>query len=370
MKPLKIFLYLHLPFAILLFAISGCATAPAVSKTEYLPSFNIIELNNFRFVSVNELCAKSDITYCWDGFSKRLILNKDAENAIIAVGSSYVLVNGKIEDIKYPVSLSDGMVIVPYEFAQRLSQRFKKPLIEPQLMPKKEPFIGINNIILDPGHGGKDPGAIGKTGLKEKEVVLDVAKELKSALLSKGFNVIMTRESDTFIPLSERVEIANKNQGDLFVSLHTNASRAKMARGIEVYYLSELTENNGEVEEGTEDNSAEYIPNGQCNSSAYLDRILEEFILIANRNDSIELANTVADSISERLFIRNRGIKRAQFFVLRGAKMPAILIEIGFITNRFEERNLKNEHYRRMVVEVIAEGIGKFRERYEQVRYE
>ncbi len=366
MKLLRTFFYFHLPFAILLFAVSGCATAPAVPKTEYLPSFNTIELNNLRFVSVNELCAKLDITYCWDGFSKRLILNNDTETVIIAVSSSYALVNGKLEDIGYPVSLSDGAVIVPYEFCQKISYGFKKPITGPRIIGKEASSVGINNIIIDPGHGGKDPGAIGKTGLKEKEVVLNIAKDLRDVLLLKGFNVVMTRELDMFVPLSERVEIANKNQGDLFVSLHTNASKAKAARGIEVYYLSELAENNGDVKEGTENNSAEVVHNEQADSSVYLDRILEELILAANRNDSIELANTVADSISEKLFIRNRGIKRAQFVVLRGAKMPAILIEMGFISNKSEERNLKNEHYRRMVVEAIAEGIGKFRERYEE----
>ncbi|MBM3253574.1 MAG: hypothetical protein FJZ16_04915 [Candidatus Omnitrophica bacterium] len=367
MKLLRTFFYFHLPFAILLFAISGCATTPLVPSAGYLPHFNVIELGNLKFVSVNELCARLDLTYRWDSFSKRLILNRGKENIVVAVGSSYALVNDKIEDIKYPIRLSDGMVVIPYEFAQKLGYMFQESLKEVSIIPKKEFLFGINTVILDPGHGGKDPGAIGKTGLKEKDVVLDIAKDLKDILSSKGLNVVITRGSDEFISLPERVKIANDNKGDLFVSIHTNASRAKMARGLEVYYLSEVAEYDNEVKEDMNWNSYNSTKDNSMSPSSYLDEILQELMLTVNRYDSIKLANNVADSIAEKLFIRNRGIKRAKFFVLKGAKMPAILIEIGFITNRFEEKNLKNSYYRRMIVEAIAEGITEFRERYKEV---
>ncbi len=344
----------------------GCATTPATPTPEIIKTFRTIEMGGLRFVSVNELCERLNLLYCWDGFSKTLILNNEKEKITLAVGSPYALVNDKLEDIKYPVEISEGEVVVPYEFAGKLSRIFNIPKVETPIAEVKEHGYGINTIILDPGHGGKDPGAIGRDGLKEKDVVLDIAGDLKDRLISKGFNVVATRESDRFIPLSERVKIANKNHGDLFISIHTNASKAKAARGVEVYYLSEQAENDEGADEETAGELDGFSAGKKAASYDYLNTILSELISTANRRESIEVANKVADSIGEKLFIRNRGVKRAKFIVLKDTRMPAILIEMGFITNRFEEKNLKNSYYRKMIVDAICDGITEFNNKYEE----
>jgi len=279
--------------------------------------------------------------YDWDGFSKKLTLRTKDKDIILSVGSHYVLVNDRIEDIENPVCFHDNMVIVPHEFAKG---------IDPYRQIKAESYPiypWLNTIILDAGHGGKDPGAVGKGGLLEKDVVIDIAKKLKNLLIARGFDVVMTRGGDDFVSLSKRAQIANENDGDLFISLHANASRSRSARGLEVFYLSE---NNDTIE----------------SSSDHVDAILSELIDTANRYESIEVANHIADSLGEKLFVRNRGVKRAEFFVLKGVKMPAILIETGFISNRNEEKNLANKHYKDMIAEVVCSGIMEFKREFER----
>lgn len=216
--------------------------------------------------------------------------------------------------------------------------------------------LKVNTIVLDPGHGGKDPGAVGKNGLKEKDVTLKLARMLKEKLTTDaGARIILTRDSDVFIPLEERTAIANSQDADLFVSIHINASPRRAATGIETYILS-LSNNEEARRVAARENAT------STRSVSDLEFILNDLIKTAKTNDSARLATVVQDNLVSGLKkkfdrIRSNGVKGAPFYVLVGTKMPAVLVEVSFISNPGEEERLKDEAYLREVVEGIAAGI-------------
>lgn len=216
--------------------------------------------------------------------------------------------------------------------------------------------LKVNTIVLDPGHGGKDPGAVGKNGLKEKDVTLKLARMLREKLTQDaGAKIILTRDSDVFIPLEERTAIANSKDADLFVSIHINASPRRAATGIETYILS-LSNNEEARRVAARENAT------STRSVSDLEFILNDLIKTAKTNDSARLATVVQDNLVSGLrkkfdSIRSNGVKGAPFYVLVGTKMPAVLVEVSFISNPEEEERLKDEAYLREVVEGIAAGI-------------
>ncbi|CAG0927463.1 N-acetylmuramoyl-L-alanine amidase [Planctomycetaceae bacterium] len=216
--------------------------------------------------------------------------------------------------------------------------------------------LKVNTIVLDPGHGGKDPGAIGKNGLKEKDVTLKLARMLRERLTrDAGAKIILTRDSDVFIPLEERTAIANSQDADLFVSIHINASPRRTASGIETYILS-LSNNEEARRVAARENAT------STRSVSDLEFILSDLIKTAKTNDSARLAAVVQDNLVNGLkkkfdSIRSNGVKGAPFYVLVGTKMPSVLVEVSFISNPDEEERLKDETYLSEVVEGIAAGV-------------
>lgn len=219
--------------------------------------------------------------------------------------------------------------------------------------------LKVNTIVLDPGHGGKDPGAIGKNGLKEKDVTLKLARMLKEKLTQDaGAKIILTRDTDVFIPLEERTAIANSQDADLFVSLHINASPRRTASGIETYILS-LSNNEEARRVAARENAT------STRSVSDLEFILNDLIKTAKTNDSARLAAVVQHNLVTGLkkkfdSIRSHGVKGAPFYVLIGTKMPAVLVEVSFISNPDEEERLRDEAYLSEVVEGIAAGIRNY----------
>jgi N-acetylmuramoyl-L-alanine amidase len=219
--------------------------------------------------------------------------------------------------------------------------------------------LGIKRIILDPGHGGKDPGAIGIGGLREKDVVLKVAKKLARKLTKRlGCQVILTRKRDVFIPLEERTAIANTREGDLFVSIHANSAHSAKARGIEVYYL-DLASNKRDMQLAASENSA------SAKSISDLQKILSSLMKNSKRAESVRLARIVNKNllhdISRRYRgIRSHGVKSAPFIVLIGAQMPSILAEISFVSNPTDARRLRSDKYLDALASGLADGIVKY----------
>lgn len=219
--------------------------------------------------------------------------------------------------------------------------------------------LKVNTIVIDPGHGGKDPGAVGKNGLQEKDITLKLGRMLREKLMNEaGAKIIMTRETDVFIPLEERTAIANSQDADLFVSLHINASPKRTATGVETYILS--ISNNEEAKRVAARENAT-----STRSVSDLEFILNDLIKTAKTNDSARLATVVQDNLVSQLRekyknIKSNGVKGAPFYVLVGTKMPSILIEASFISNPEEEERLKDEEYLKEIIEGISSGLLKY----------
>jgi N-acetylmuramoyl-L-alanine amidase len=214
--------------------------------------------------------------------------------------------------------------------------------------------LGVSRIVIDPGHGGHDPGAMGAR-TTEAEVVLDVALRLEKLLERERFDVVLTRRTDVFVPLEERTAIANRESADLFLSIHANASRDASARGLETYYLSFASNPEAESVAARENATS---AGGMHN----LTSIVRAIALNNKLDESRDLAGRVQRSLAARLGkgpdgSRNRGVKKAPFVVLIGAAMPSVLAEIGFITNRTEAGLIKTPAYRQRVAEALHAAV-------------
>jgi len=207
----------------------------------------------------------------------------------------------------------------------------------------------IRTIVLDAGHGGHDPGT-SHFGLQEKHLALDIAKRLKAYLEQQGLRVVMTRESDKFLPLSQRPAVANRLDADLFVSVHINANRNRRVSGAEVYY----------ARESAVSGSASWPPSVRAEEigipSVTIKQILWDLVLGRTRSDGYRLSADVCHAMKRGMAVGCK-VKSARFVVLREAWMPAVLVEVGYVSNRAESQRLRRSAYRDTVARAIASGI-------------
>jgi N-acetylmuramoyl-L-alanine amidase len=220
--------------------------------------------------------------------------------------------------------------------------------------------LKVGRIVLDPGHGGHDTGTVGPEGLREKDLVLDVAQKLGRLIETRmGSEVIFTRSDDTFIPLERRTEIANEAKADLFLSIHANSSPIRSAAGVETYYLN-FTTSRSALELASRENSGSQL-------TVYeLQDLLEKIAL----KDKVEESREFASRVETALFTlsakttdarsKDRGVKKAPFVVLIGATMPSVLAEIGFVSNAHDESVMRREEYRERTAEALYKGISSY----------
>jgi N-acetylmuramoyl-L-alanine amidase len=232
--------------------------------------------------------------------------------------------------------------------------------------PRTQAHYKISTIVIDPGHGGKDPGAVGKGGTKEKDVVLAISKELKELINKRlGVRVVLTRTGDYFIPLRERTARANNERADLFVSIHANAALGKTQGGSETYFHSlALTANAKAV--ARFENSVIKLEKGKTKPMSQAEFILWDMAHNAFMHESNELAILVQEKLGKNLRLRNRGVKQAHFYVLSGANMPSILVEVAFISNSKEENMLKNSDFQKKVAEELYQAIARYKQNFER----
>jgi N-acetylmuramoyl-L-alanine amidase len=225
-------------------------------------------------------------------------------------------------------------------------------------IPETRTSGGLRRIVVDAGHGGKDPGAVGPSGVFEKKVVLALAKVLAKKL-EKELNceVIMTRTGDTFLELEERTAIANKVGADLFISIHANANRNRRARGIETYYLN-FSKNAAAVEVVARENKTSLKQVGD------LELILMDLLANSKINESSRLASEIQKAMVKNLKrhykVKDLGVRQGPFYVLLGATMPSVLVETAFISNRTEEKLLTNRKYQERAADAIVKGVRNY----------
>jgi len=215
--------------------------------------------------------------------------------------------------------------------------------------------LGVSRVVIDPGHGGRDPGAQIE-GLDEAQVVLGIALELERLLAAEpNVEVVLTRRTNTYVALEERTALANTSGADLFLSIHVNASANPSARGFETYVLNFAS--NPEAEALAARENA-----GSAKTMSSLPEIVKAIALNNKIDESRDFASLVQKSLYERLRrtdprARNLGVKQAPFMVLIGATMPSVLVEVSFLTNRSEATLLRSERHRRQVAEALLAGI-------------
>jgi len=220
---------------------------------------------------------------------------------------------------------------------------------------------GIRTIVIDPGHGGKEVGAVGSGGLLEKDVTLAVARKLAASLSARtGARIVLTREDDTLVSLDERTAIANQYKADLFLSVHMNAAVVKDAKGSETYFLSlEASDELAKKAAETENASAAADP------ASDLKLILWDLAQQAYIEESSRFAQAIQEEMNAASSIANRGVKQAPFKVLVGATMPAALVEVGFISNPEEEAKLQSEEFQNRMVAALTRAVERYKTDYE-----
>jgi N-acetylmuramoyl-L-alanine amidase len=255
--------------------------------------------------------------------------------------------------------------------------RIQISLIDTTIIPEAQtkvdklgPDDHINKIIIDAGHGGKDYGAIGIKRSQEKDIVLDIAKRLSKLIRKeKIFEVVMTREKDDYVSLEERSEIANKASGDIYVSIHANASPNRSARGFQVFFLAPA--NNDAARAAAQLENAPFLRELSTygESENDLNIILSDMIQTEFQVESADLAAMVDKEFRRTLNRRTkaRGIDQAGFMVLNQVYMPSVLIEAAFLTNQEDEELLKSKKYRQDVAEAIYSGLKRFKAKYEKM---
>jgi len=338
--------------------LSGCATVP---KPE-LPETKMPE------APLKDLCEKYNLVCKWDSLSQVISLKGYSLSAKALIDSNIVLVDEKKLFLNDNIRIKESVILVPGDFYSKVlevlikSETKETVYIEKKLPPallRKEDFIvkKVNHIIIDAGHGGKDPGAIGRSGVQEKGVVLDIAKKLKSALEDKGFRVVLTRSNDEFKTLQERTEITSKSSADLFISIHANASKARSASGVEVYTFGDMTYSDKNEDQRKLNQKLVFRNLEMTKDDNELETIISDMYYSNKQSESEKLARTVIGSISKLVKSKYRGVKEERYFVLRNTLIPAILIEVGFLSNPREEKLLAHKSYRQKIANSIAKGV-------------
>jgi len=328
--------------------LTGCASLP---KKELLSTYH---LNGTTYLPLISLCDAKGVSWDYDITTRIVYLSTDTHKLNLMVGDRLVLADGVAKNLKYPVDIYQGIMVVPSRFKEEIFDAIFKEI---PVSPATQPALRIKKVVIDAGHGGTDPGATGRTGTKEKYITLDLAKRLSSMLAADGIEIVMTRSSDKFIPLEQRAEIANDSGAELFISIHANANRVKSMNGFEVYYIIPDADDSKRASYSATHASLDLDKGCFASDSLTLKTILWDMIYTNSRAESIRLASFIDRTIARNLNIKILGVKGANFHVLRGTRMPAILIEVGFLSNYDEERRLKNSYYRQQIANAIAEGI-------------
>lgn len=307
-----------------------------------------------RFVDVKQFCKIHHMQYSFDTIDDIIRLDSPTQEIRLLLNSLIVYLNGTtfyLDDAPY---YAGGRLYVPDQLRQLLGRKTDR---------RQVTLVEIKTIVIDPGHGGKDPGAISRRGLKEKDVNLALANVLKEELATLGFEVHLTRSSDVYLSLQQRVRAASSKKADLFISIHANSNKNRKVNGAEVYYLSpKYFDDEAKVVALTENASLDF--NGQF--SRKTKAIIWDLISTENNALSVEYANVLVDMF-KRLGFKVKPARGAPFYVLKYASVPSVLVETGYLSNYYEEKLLRSTQYRTQVAQAIALGVKRFNDRYAKI---
>jgi N-acetylmuramoyl-L-alanine amidase len=304
-----------------------------------------IESGNFLSIVLKNTSFNNDIINLKQPIfdKKKVSLNRVKGNFVFRVKLSHrsqILRYGKIKKNTYRLFID-----------LKKSNKSSKKIIT-----KKKPIV-----LIDPGHGGRDPGAIGSTRkTKEKNITLRYARELKKSLDKGGkFKAILTRDSDKFIPLRERVEMSKKYKADLFISIHADSAHNSKARGASIYTLSEKSSDKEANELAARENKADILHGVKVEENEVLD-VLVRLSQRKSMNQSVKFAKILGKYFEKNKINFKRGHRFANFRVLKSIQTPSVLIEVGFISNKYDEKYIIGKFYMKKIIDATNTAIAKY----------
>ncbi len=320
------------------FLLSGCST---VSPT---PTRGFLLKNEAKLRGI-------DVQH--DPLTGRIVLERGGKKANAFIDSNRVWVEEEEILLTEPVYQSQHDVIVPDDFKEKVLNRLSGFIYGQE---KHDKLV----VVIDPGHGGKDPGARGRSGLQEKTVVLDIAKRLHRLLKKEGWHVYLTRDKDVFISLEGRTERASELRADLYISIHANASDSARVGGFEVWTVRPLNFQDRTETQRQRNHGILFKRMDMDQKNSKLQQVVDDLMYSYKRIESQALAERIAREVSRDLRLENRGARDAGYFVLRNTLSPAVLVEVAFISNAKEERLLKSEDFRQEVAESLSRTIVRY----------
>lgn len=354
-------------------------TIKLIKNSKLLNKIDTIENN--KFFSINDFLSSTGSELYINEKTEKIVFYLDNKKIKITNGITFLLIDDNIYQLSSKVVRQnneyfvhiDSFINIVNSSLQNLSiiSNSSEIIISSTAKIKNVAIKNIDieknkwkfsTIIIDPGHGGKDPGAVGYRGTLEKDIALDVAKRLEKKI-SKNMKVktVLTRDEDIFLKLGERTRIANENNGSLFISIHANAATDRRASGFETFLIGP-NKNEAAVRVAARENSVLELEGVAGKKLTNEDLIQATIAQSAFASKSEKFAALVQEEIGKRVQGKNRGVKQAGFYVLMGASMPNVLVELGFISNLAEEKKLRSSQYR----EVLATAIFRALEKYEK----
>lgn len=335
--------------AVLFLSVTLAATGGAGSGDFAVrPAVRAVRVHGHSYVSVPALLRARSLRQEVDEKAGIYTLTGSGRRIVLAPGFGVAVVNGEAIELPAPAIFRDGQLMVPWElFAGRLGTGAGD--------------IDLKKIVLDAGHGGRDSGAIGRGGLKEKTVALSVALRLKTLLEDRGVEVVMTRETDTFVSLRERSRIANSSGADLFLSIHCNACVSRRGQGIETFALSSAISDSYRAGKATERHRPSDLIDGAADRvSRTTEKTVFRAYLGEQRSQSLRLARKLQSEMVDALSETDRGVKYRNFAVLRETYVPAALAEVGFVSWPATERKMRTGEYRQDIAESLLAGLAGY----------
>ncbi|MBN1499154.1 MAG: N-acetylmuramoyl-L-alanine amidase [Spirochaetes bacterium] len=360
------------------------------SETVSLEKIGVINYKNHDYVSLYDF-TRSNSDYYFNIITQRGVIYFKNHRAVFQPGFSVIVIDDSLSKSSYPVIRKNGEILIPvsmfmdiltgfypgknYEISNNYIIHKKSNSDTPDIKISEEKIDSyskekITFLVIDPGHGGKDPGAVGGKS-KEKNITLEVSRRMEKYLTGrlKGVKIVLTRKGDTFPELGTRTEIANKllseNNNGLFVSIHVNASLSPAVSGFETYFLSQNATNEEARATASMENNVTVLESRKHNASEDADYVEALMITTQIQSESKLLATIIQSEMESELKpFKGRGVKTADFFVLRGVLMPAVLVEIGYITNSKELKYLNSQSYQDMITVSICNGIMAFIKEY------
>ena len=337
-------------------------------------------IQNNQFFSVNDLAKITNSKKFINDQTEKIIFYVDNKKIKATNDIAFILIEDSLYQLSSKVIKDKNDYYLPidsfFNIINNLSKDFSAALTSQRIsFSTKKITVTLNKkvdlsnekqkwefktIVIDAGHGGKDPGAVGYRGTKEKDIALDVAKRLEKKL-SKNLNVkiVMTRDEDIFLRLSERTKIANENNGSLFISIHTNAAEDRRASGFETFLIGP-NKNEAAVRVAARENAVLELEGISGQKLTNEDLIKATIAQSAFASKSEQFASMVQGEIKKRVQSKDRGVKQAGFYVLMGASMPNVLVELGFISNPSEEKKLRSPQYRDQLATAIYRAVEQY----------